>query len=99
MPEAMLLAARYVRSASVVSREVAGETLVVPVRGGVGDLDSIFSFNPVGSDLWELLKTSTSIQEMTNWVVDHYEVTAAQASRDIEAFVAELSGSGLIHQQ
>jgi hypothetical protein len=99
MPETLLSTAKYVRTSGVVSREVAGEMLVVPIRGGVGDLDAIFSFNALGSDLWELLKAGTSIEEMTVWVVERYEVTAEQATRDIQAFIEELSRSGLVHEQ
>jgi len=99
MPEALLSAAKYVRNLRVVSWEVASETLVVPIRSGVGDLDAIFSFNPLGSDLWALLQGGTSIEEMTSWVVERYDVTPNQASADIEAFVSELSRSGLIHVQ
>ena len=99
MPEALLSAAKYVRNSRVVSREVAGETLVVPIRGGVGDLDAIFSFNPLGSDLWALLQNATSIEEMTAWVVERFDVTSNQATVDVEAFVSELCRSGLIHLQ
>jgi len=98
MSEAQLLSARYVRSSTVVSREIAGETLVVPVRGGVGDLDSIFSFNGLGSDLWNLLQAGTSIEEMAVWVEERYEVTFEQALTDINAFMDELSQAGLVHQ-
>jgi len=34
-----------VRSQAVVARVVAGEMLLVPIRGKVGDLASIYSFN------------------------------------------------------
>ena len=98
MSEAQLLSARYIRSSTVVSREIAGETLVVPVRGGVGDLDSIFSFNGLGSDLWNLLQAGTSMEEMANWVEERYEVTFEQALADINAFMDELSQAGLVHQ-
>jgi hypothetical protein len=97
MPQALLSPAKYVRSSNVVSREIAGETLVVPVRGGVGDLDSIFSFNPLGSHLWELLKEGASVEGMAEWVVEHYEVASEQASEDIRSFVDELRRTGLIH--
>ena len=42
----------YVRSESVVSRVIAGETLIIPVRKGVGDLASIYSLNEVASTIW-----------------------------------------------
>ena len=45
----------YIRSEAVVSRLIGGETLVVPVRGGVGDLASIYSFNEIGTMIWEAL--------------------------------------------
>jgi len=98
MSQILLSSAKYVRSSTVVSREIGGETLVVPVRGGVGDLDSIFSFNPLGSDLWNLLQAGASVEEMGEWVVEHYEVTSQQALADIQAFVDELSRAGLVHQ-
>ena len=99
MQEALLLAAKYVRSSTVVSREIGGELLVVPIRGGVGDLNAIFSFNPLGSELWELLKAGATVEEMTSWVVDRYEVTAEQATQDIQSFLGELSRSGLVKTQ
>jgi hypothetical protein len=87
---------RYLRSSAVVSRVIADETLVVPIRGGAGDLDSIFSFNPLGSDLWSLLEKEVSVQEMTSWVTDRYEVSHEQALGDIREFVDELLGAGLV---
>jgi Coenzyme PQQ synthesis protein D (PqqD) len=98
MSQALLSATKFVRSSTVVSREIAGETLVVPVRGGVGDLDAIFSFNGLGSDLWNLLQTAISIEEMADWVEERYEVTFEQALADINAFMDELSQAGLVHQ-
>jgi hypothetical protein len=86
----------YLRSLAVVSRVIADETLVVPIRGGVGDLDSIFSFNPLGSDLWTFLEKANSIEEMTSWVTEHYDVTQERALADIQDFVGELMGAGLL---
>src|SRR5271169_1715178 len=42
---------RHTRNTAIVSREVAGETIVVPICRGVGDLDSVYTFNPVGRSL------------------------------------------------
>jgi|GraSoiStandDraft_16_1057320.scaffolds.fasta_scaffold644457_1 hypothetical protein len=83
------------RSASVVCREIASETVVVPVRGGVGDLNSIFSFNLVGSDLWNLLEKDISLGEMASWVEEQYEVSRQKALDDIREFIGELVSAGL----
>jgi hypothetical protein len=88
---------KYVRSSGVVSRLIADETLVVPIRSGVGDLDSIYSFNPVGSDIWSLLEKEVSLEEICAWVTEHYEVSEEQALGDIREFLGELIGSGLVN--
>ena len=88
--------AKYVRSTAVVSRMIADETLVVPIRNNVGNLDSIYSFNPLGSDLWKLLEEEISLEEMCAWVTEHYEVTTERALQDIRQFVGELVGTGLV---
>ena len=86
----------FVRNNCVVSRKIEDETLVVPIRGGVGDLNSIYSLNPLGAELWQLLEKEMSVDEMTRWVVDQYEVTFEQAQTDIGDFLNELLAMGLV---
>jgi hypothetical protein len=38
----------------VVSREIAGETILVPIRGKLVDMERIFSVNPVGAHVWQV---------------------------------------------
>jgi hypothetical protein len=44
-----LTATRVRRSSNVVSRVVADEAIVVPIRRGAADLDSIYTFNESGT--------------------------------------------------
>jgi hypothetical protein len=92
---------KFVRNTAVVSRKIADETLIVPIRGGVGDLDSIFSLNPLGSDLWALLESGTTPATLADCVVERYEVTPEQALADIRDFLNDLEGAGLVkaHQE
>ncbi len=69
----------YVRSDSVVSRVIAGETLVVPIRGSVGDLASIYSLNAVGSTIWQALEKPRGVDELAELVESEYEVSSDQA--------------------
>ena len=68
----MSAADSYIRSEAVVSRLIGGETLVVPVRGGVGDLASIYSFNEVGTIIWEALASPTSLEELVELIKRKY---------------------------
>ena len=38
-----------------VTRRFGAETLLVPVCGGVGDLDSVYTLNAVGTSIWEAI--------------------------------------------
>lgn len=87
---------RIVRSQSVVARVIAGETLIVPIRGKVGDLASIYSFNGTGTLIWKLLESPKSLAQLAASVVEEYEVDPAQAERDVAAFVGEMKAVGLI---
>ena len=87
---------RHIRNTAIVSREVAGETIVVPICRGVGDLDSVYTFNPVGRSLWRLLEQGHSIEELADWVATHYEVDAKQAFLDVQSYLAELQEIGLV---
>ena len=86
----------FIRSESVVSRVVAGETLIVPVRAKVGDLASIYSFNGTGSLIWKLLESPKTVSELSAAVAREYEVDPAQAERDVEEFVGEMKAVGLV---
>jgi len=88
--------ARFRRSASVVTSEVACETVVVPVKGEAGVLDAIFCFNEIGTDVWALMEGDRSLGELTTWVFDHYDVSRSQAQNDIREFIAELVLAGLV---
>jgi hypothetical protein len=88
--------ARYERNHDVVSRKIAGELIIVPIRSGVGDLNSLYTLNPVGSVLWDFMDQDHTIGEMVERICDEFEVTAAQAQQDIEAFLDSLMTEQLV---
>ena len=87
---------QFIRSRSVVARVVAGETLIVPIRGKVGDLASIYSFNGTGTLIWKLLESPKTVAQLAASVAKEYEVDSAQAERDVASFVGEMKAIGLV---
>jgi hypothetical protein len=86
----------YIRSDSVVSRVIAGETLVVPVRGRVGDLASIYSLNAVASTIWKALERPQAVDELAGLVESEYEVSSSQARGDVLQFLLQMHSAGLV---
>ncbi len=86
----------FVRSQSVVSRRVAGETLIVPVRGKVGDLASIYSFNSTGSLIWQSLELPKCFEELVSAVESEYAVERDQAEQDVKQFLQDMLAADLV---
>ena len=86
----------YVRSESVVSRVIAGETLIVPISKGVGDLASIYSLNPVATTIWEAISHPRSKSEIVQVIAREFETENTQLERDVEAFLVEMESVGLV---
>jgi hypothetical protein len=87
----------YLRSTAVVSRLVAGETLVLPVRGDIGDLANFYSFNKTATTIWEALEKPRSFREICDVIEHKYEVSRQRAEEDLVHLVQEMSSLGLIH--
>lgn len=86
----------YVRSEFVVSRVIAGETLIVPVRKGVGDLASIYSLNEVASAIWRCVQSPRKVDEIVCTLENEFAADPQQINRDVAAFLDEMSSAGLI---
>lgn len=86
----------FIRSKTVVSRRVAGETLIVPIRGKVGDLASIYSFNQTGSLIWQLLETPKGLADLIAALEQEYDVAPDQARQDVTQFLQDTLAVGLV---
>jgi hypothetical protein len=86
----------YIRSNEVVTRVIGGELLIVPVRGKVGDLASIYSLNGVGTALWEALAKPVKVEDLAQLIVRQYDVPWDRAHGDLEQFLTEMSSLGLV---
>lgn len=81
---------------SFVTRQVAGETLIVPVTGRMADLESIFVLNPVAARIWQLLQSPITVAAIAGALAHEFDVTVETARADADAFVAQLSERGLV---
>jgi hypothetical protein len=83
---------------SFVTRQIAGETLIMPVAGRVMDLESIYVLNEVGSRIWELVGSPTTLSHVTDTIAREFAVTREQAAIDVSEFLGLLSARGLVRQ-
>jgi hypothetical protein len=90
------LDATYARDPDFVSRRIADEVLVLPIRKNLGDLESIYTLNEVGARIWELLDGRRTLREIRDVIVGEYQVTDQEATVDLETFVEHLTAIGAL---
>ena len=87
------------KSENVITRNIAGETLIVPVRASVGDLDSIYTLDEVASSVWRMVDGRRSLAEIVNAVCDEYEVSPEVAERDVAELACAMEEAGLVRSE
>jgi hypothetical protein len=80
----------------VVSRDIAGETILVPIRGKLADMQRIFSLTPVASYIWGRLDGEKSLEMILQDVMDNFDVGHTEAEKDLREFMEELFKAGLL---
>jgi hypothetical protein len=96
MSRADVRGARLRPSPEVVSRRIAGEQILVPVRSGAAQMDYLFTANPTGSAVLALLDGRRDAAEIARLLARDYEVDEERARADVEAFLQELYDAGLL---
>jgi hypothetical protein len=86
----------YTKRNDFVARDIAGETIIVPIRGHVGDLDSIYTLNEVGTTIWQLIDGKKSVGQIADTLCNTYEVTLEEAKKDTLEFLNSLKEAGLL---
>ena len=87
---------RFVKESDLVTRMIAGETIIVPIRDGVGDLNAIYTLNEVGTRIWHLIDGQTRVEQMVETITAEYEVPEEEAGKDIVDYLDSLEAAGLI---
>ena len=87
---------RYRKTDSVVTRKIAGETMLVPIHGNMADMARIFALDEVSGLIWSLLDKPIDPDELTAAVVQDFDVVADVARKDTEEFLRELEEAGLV---
>lgn len=80
----------YKKSDSIVSRKIADEVILIPIRKNVGDLECIYTLNEVAGRIWELVDGKTTLKEIRDMIVNEYEVPPVEVEKDIIGCLREL---------
>jgi methyltransferase-like protein len=78
------------KNENFVFRQIDDETILVPIKNNVGDMESIYNLNEVGAYVWECLDGRRTLPDIVDMVVEAFEVSPEEAQSDVLDFVGQL---------
>jgi len=89
----------YAKKGDVVTRSIAGETLLVPIRDKLADMEQLIVLDGTGAFIWEKIDGRATIKEICDALMADYEVDEQQAKNDVSEFIAQLKEADLIEEK
>ena len=74
----------------LIKREIAGDTILVPVGKTVLDSNGLFVLNELGAFIWELLPNAEDEESICKAILAEYDVSADEAAKDVAEFMVML---------
>jgi hypothetical protein len=87
---------KYCRQEDVVVRSVAGAHLLVPIHTCT---HSVYTLNGTGRQLWELIETPRTEEELSNSLIADYQISQEMARHDVNLFLTDMVKMGLVIEQ
>ncbi|HEV3485673.1 MAG TPA: PqqD family protein [Vicinamibacterales bacterium] len=88
----------FSRSPDVVCRQVGAESVLVPIRQHVGNLDYVYTLSAVAASVWELLDGTKNVGTIVDAICDEYDIDRDTAASDVSALLTDLGEAALISQ-
>ena len=77
-------------------RQVGNESILVPIRNRVGDLDSVYVFTPVAARIWSLLDGARDVDSIIEMICSEYDVESGVVRADLGELLGSLKTADLI---
>ena len=82
--------ARFTASPDYIHRKIAGKNVLVSIGGNIANFNGYVQLNDTAAFLWEQLREPRTAGELVTALTGEFDVTADQASADVEEFLGEL---------
>ncbi|HIZ13068.1 MAG TPA: PqqD family protein [Candidatus Mediterraneibacter stercorigallinarum] len=79
-----------------VLREIAGDYVIIPTGKTVLTFNGLITVNEVGADLWKMLQSEVTFDDLLNGILETYDVDEETAREDIQEFLDTLIEGGIL---
>lgn len=79
-----------------VLREIAGDYVIIPTGKTVLTFNGLITVNEVGADLWKMLQSEVTFNDLLQGILEMYDVDEETAKEDIQEFLDTLIEGGIL---
>ena len=90
--------ALYKQNTNMVSRDILGETILVPIRQDVGDMESIYTLNETAAIAWSMFDGEHTVEEIRDRIVHEFAVSEDEALQDLHELIEQLQEIGALDE-
>lgn len=87
---------KYIASDKFILKKVGKNAMFIPLEGTGISMTKIFNVNELGIFIFELIKDGLDSDEIASKIADEYEVDLETATKDSNAFIADLEAKGIV---
>ena len=80
----------YQHDPNIVTRLIAGEMILVPIRKHVGEMDFIYTLNETAARVWSLIDGDRSLGQIYQQIVAEFDIDPEQAKNDLNELILSL---------
>ena len=77
-------------------REIGNQIMAVPVGKQTSEIHGMIALSESAKLLWEVLRNGATVEELTDVLMENYEVERSVAVADVENFIKLLSAQGAL---
>ena len=88
----------YKKQEEIVTRNIAGDTILVPIKGKLANMEKIFSLEGTADRIWSLLNGQNSVNDICKNISIAFDVDTDKAQADTIEFIDELLKTELIFE-
>lgn len=87
---------KFIHHPNIVSRKIAGEMILVPIRSTIADMSFLYTLNQTAARIWQLLDGNNSLDQAHHQLCLEFEVDPSEVRSDLEETIQDLLKIGAI---
>jgi hypothetical protein len=88
----------FQKDSSIVSRRIADEVILVPIRQKLGEVNCIYTLNEAAAHIWQLIDGKRSLKSLRDSMVEAFQVQESKAQEDLIILIEQLKEVGAIQE-